>query len=80
MAEVPEVEILVRGLREAVVGRTFRDVIVLQDAAVRFPSILEFSTLLKGRTVLDAARRAKYLLMPLTGDLLLSVHLMLWGH
>ncbi|MEO6725175.1 MAG: DNA-formamidopyrimidine glycosylase family protein, partial [Blastocatellia bacterium] len=79
MAEVPEVEILTRDLREAVVGRTFHDLIVLQDAAVRFPSVPEFSALLKGRTVLDASRRAKYMLMPLSDDLTLSVHLMLWG-
>ncbi|MEP7336875.1 MAG: DNA-formamidopyrimidine glycosylase family protein [Acidobacteriota bacterium] len=79
MAEVPEVEILVQGLREAVVGRTFRNVIVLQNTAVRYPSVLEFSTLLKGRTLLDAFRRAKYMMMPLSGDLTLAVHLMLWG-
>lgn len=79
MAEIPEVEILVQGLREAVVGRTFRHVNVLLDAAVRFPAVPEFSTLLTGRTVMDAFRRAKYMLMPLSDDLTLSVHLMLWG-
>ncbi|MDQ3009663.1 MAG: formamidopyrimidine-DNA glycosylase, partial [Acidobacteriota bacterium] len=72
MAEVPEVEILTRDLRTAVVGRTFRDVIILQKAAVRFPLACEFPTLLKGRTVLDATRRAKYMLMPLSDDLTLS--------
>lgn len=79
MAEVPEVEILVRDLGEAVVGRTIRSVNVLMDAAVRFPSVAEFSALLPERTVTGAQRRAKYILLPLADDLTLAVHLMLWG-
>src|SRR5512139_322003 len=79
MAEVPEVEIIVRDLREAVVGRTIRSAEVLQPAAVRFPTVDEFISLLADRTVLDARRRAKYILLPLSGDLLLVVHFALWG-
>jgi formamidopyrimidine-DNA glycosylase len=79
MAEVPEVEILVRDLNEAVVGRTIQSVNVRLEAAVRFPTVIEFSTLLRDRTVTGAQRRAKYILMPLADDLTLAVHLMLWG-
>ncbi len=79
MAEVPEVEIIVRDLREAMVGRTIRTAEVIQPAAVRFPTVDEFTTLLKDRTILDAQRRAKYILLPLSGDLLLAVHFALWG-
>jgi formamidopyrimidine-DNA glycosylase len=79
MAEVPEVEILVRDLREAVVGRTIHKTEVLQDAAVRLPAVSEFSSLLQNRVVLGAERRAKYILLPLSDDLVLAVHLMLWG-
>ncbi|HZS09650.1 MAG TPA: DNA-formamidopyrimidine glycosylase family protein [Blastocatellia bacterium] len=79
MAEVPEVEILVRDLREAVTGRTIRSVEVLDAAAVRFPDASEFSSLLRDRLVAGAQRRAKYILLPLSDDLLLAVHLMLWG-
>lgn len=79
MAEVPEVEILTRDLREAVVGRTIHSTNVLQDAAVRFPTIHEFSALLKDRQVMGAQRKAKYILLPLSDDLMLAVHLMLWG-
>ncbi len=79
MAEVPEVEIIVRDLREAMVGRTIRSTEVLQPAAVRFPTVDEFTALLADRTILDARRRAKYILMPLSGDLLLAVHFALWG-
>src|SRR5512146_81924 len=79
MAEVPEVETLVRDLREAVVGRIIHHTEVLQHAAVRFPTADEFSNLLTDRTVLDAQRRAKYMLLTLSGDLVLSIHLALWG-
>jgi formamidopyrimidine-DNA glycosylase len=79
MAEVPEVEIITRDLREAVVGRTIRATEVLQPAAVRYPAADEFIVLLKDRTILDAHRRAKYILLPLSGDLLLAVHFALWG-
>lgn len=79
MAEVPEVETLVRDLREAVVGRTIYETEVLQPAAVRFPPAGEFISLLADRVVVGAQRRAKHILLPLSGDLVLGVHLMLWG-
>ena len=79
MAEVPEVETLVRDLRQAVAGRTIRATEVLLPAAVRFPTVEEFRSLLTERLVLDAQRRAKYMLLPLSGDLILAIHLALWG-
>jgi formamidopyrimidine-DNA glycosylase len=79
MAEVPEVETLVRDLREAVVGRTIRQTEVLQPAAVRFPTVDEFTTLLTDCIVMESRRRAKYILLPLSGDLVLAIHLALWG-
>src|SRR5690349_21727566 len=79
MAEVPEVETLVRDLREAVVGRIIQKTEVIQPTAVRFPTAEEFINLLTDRTVLDAQRRAKYMLLTLSGDLVLSIHLALWG-
>jgi len=79
MAEVPEVETLVRDLREAVVGRMIHQTEVLLHAAVRFPSVDEFTSLLTERIVLGSQRRAKYILLPLSGDLLLAIHLALWG-
>src|SRR6266511_4405182 len=79
MAEVPEVETLVRDLREAAVGRTIRETEVFQPSAVRFPTVDEFTTLLTDRIILDSNRRAKYILLTLSGDLLLAIHLALWG-
>ena len=79
MAEVPEVETLVRDLREAMVGRTIQETDVLQPAAVRYPTVNEFTTLLTDRVFLESHRRAKYILLPLSGDLVLAIHLALWG-
>ena len=79
MAEVPEVETIVRDLREAVVGRTVRETDVLQPAAVRFPTVDEFTALVTDRIFLEAQRRAKYILLPLSGDIELAVHFALWG-
>ena len=79
MAEVPEVETLVRDLRETVVGRTIRTTEVLLPAAVRFPTVDEYVSTLTDRVVLDSNRRAKYILLSLSGDLVLAVHLALWG-
>jgi formamidopyrimidine-DNA glycosylase len=79
MAEVPEVETLVRDLREAVVGRTIIKTEVIQPAAVRFPTADEFTILLTNRLILEANRRAKYILLTLSDDLVLAIHLALWG-
>lgn len=79
MAEVPEVETLVRDLREALVGQMIRETEVLQPAAVRFPTVDEFTTLLTDRIIAEAHRRAKYILLPLSGDIVLAIHLALWG-
>ncbi|MBF5043850.1 bifunctional DNA-formamidopyrimidine glycosylase/DNA-(apurinic or apyrimidinic site) lyase [Aggregicoccus sp. 17bor-14] len=79
MAEVPEVEMLARGLREAVVGRRWTGAEVLVPEAVRFPAAPELGSRLAGRQVLSATRRAKHLLMPLDDGQTLAVHLMLWG-
>ncbi|MCP3145359.1 bifunctional DNA-formamidopyrimidine glycosylase/DNA-(apurinic or apyrimidinic site) lyase [Pyxidicoccus xibeiensis] len=79
MAEVPEVEIITRDLRQAVVGRRFTDAQVLAPAAVRFPSPPEFIEELRGRRVLAASRRAKFILLPLDDGKTLAIHFMLWG-
>ncbi|HEU5101738.1 MAG TPA: DNA-formamidopyrimidine glycosylase family protein, partial [Roseiflexaceae bacterium] len=79
MAEVPEVETIVRDLREAVVGREILSADVLQAAALRFPEPGEFAAWIAGRVVQGAERRAKHILLPLSGELTLAIHFMLWG-
>ena len=79
MAEVPEVETIVRDLQAAAVGRQIMGAEVLLAEAVRFPAPDAFCALLAARRITGAARRSKHILMPLDDDLLLAVHFMLWG-
>jgi formamidopyrimidine-DNA glycosylase len=79
MAEVPEVEIIVRDLRQAVAGRAFTSAEVLAPEVVRFPSAAELGALLPRRRVAGAERRAKHILVRLEEEWTLAIHFMLWG-
>ena len=75
MPELPEVEVVRRGLEHAVVGRTIEAVTVIHPRAVRrhLPGGADFAARLAGRTVVSARRRGKYLWLPLDdGDALLA--------
>ena len=62
MPELPEVEIVRRGLERGVVGRTIAAVQVHHPRAVRrhLAGATDFAALLTGRTVTAALRRGKY--------------------
>jgi formamidopyrimidine-DNA glycosylase len=77
--ELPDVETVARRLRQAVVGRRIRGVRVLTAATVRSPSAAAFVRRLRGRRVAGVDRRGKYLLISLSGDLVLVAHLRMTG-
>lgn len=79
MAEVPEVEILVRDLCALVVGRRILGAQVLLPEVLRFPEPAAFAAAVAGRTLEDANRRAKYILCSLSGGVTLAMHMMLDG-
>ncbi|MFW3169484.1 bifunctional DNA-formamidopyrimidine glycosylase/DNA-(apurinic or apyrimidinic site) lyase [Geodermatophilus sp. CPCC 206100] len=68
MPELPEVEVVRRGLAQWVAGRTVATVDVHHPRAVRrhLEGTEHFVHELTGRTVADARRRGKYLWLPLT--------------
>ncbi|SDK15706.1 bifunctional DNA-formamidopyrimidine glycosylase/DNA-(apurinic or apyrimidinic site) lyase [Nonomuraea jiangxiensis] len=70
MPELPEVEVVRRGLAQWVVGRQLAAAEVLHPRAIRrhLPGADEFAERLKGRALLSAERRGKYLWLPLSGD------------
>ena len=74
MPELPEVEIIRRGLDQFVVGRRIEDVQVLHPRAVRRHEAgpADFAARLRGRTVDGARRRGKYLWLPIGDDALLA--------
>ncbi|MBW4716650.1 bifunctional DNA-formamidopyrimidine glycosylase/DNA-(apurinic or apyrimidinic site) lyase [Saccharothrix obliqua] len=75
MPELPEVEVVRRGLHEHVAGRTVAAVEVLHPRAIRrhLPGAVDFASRLAGRTMLAARRRGKYLWVDLSdGDAVLA--------
>ncbi|MEU8105027.1 bifunctional DNA-formamidopyrimidine glycosylase/DNA-(apurinic or apyrimidinic site) lyase [Nonomuraea muscovyensis] len=69
MPELPEVEVVRRGLAQWVAGREITSAEVLHPRAVRrhLAGPDDFAARLKGRVVLSAERRGKYLWLPLSG-------------
>ncbi|MEZ5116247.1 MAG: bifunctional DNA-formamidopyrimidine glycosylase/DNA-(apurinic or apyrimidinic site) lyase [Candidatus Nanopelagicales bacterium] len=81
MPELPEVEVVRRGLDRWVAGRTVASARVLHPrAARRHPAgPVDLQRRLAGRTVLTASRRGKYLWLRLDGDEALVAHLGMSG-
>lgn len=81
MPELPEVETVRQGLEPFVTGATVRSVHLFRDSAIRLTpgGLGEFSARLVGARVTGAARRGKFLWMPLDEGTALSAHLGMSG-
>ena len=81
MPELPEVEVVRRGLERFVVGSTVERVRVLHPRPVRhhLPGIADFQAVLSGRRVVAARRRGKYLWLALDSDDAVLAHLGMSG-
>ena len=84
MPELPEVETVVRGLRETVAGRTIKRVTLNAPPSSTFVSDRlkprSFEQQLAGRTIEAIDRRGKNILIRLSDDLTLWGHLKMTGH
>ncbi|MDO8731573.1 MAG: bifunctional DNA-formamidopyrimidine glycosylase/DNA-(apurinic or apyrimidinic site) lyase [Actinomycetota bacterium] len=79
MPELPEVEVVRRGVGQWAVGRSINEVEILHSRAVRRQEA-SLSSMLKGRIFACASRRGKYLWLPLeASDQCLVVHLGMSG-
>ncbi len=78
MPELPEVETVVRGLREPLVGRTIQTVSYDRASVIHAPSPEQFIARIQGQTVQAITRRAKYILCQLDHDIL-AIHLKMTG-
>ena len=78
MPELPEVELVVQGLRPDVVGRTFTSVTFDWPRQIAAPSPDEFRARVPGQKVVALERRGKYIVFKLSSDTLL-VHLRMTG-
>ncbi|QFZ22799.1 bifunctional DNA-formamidopyrimidine glycosylase/DNA-(apurinic or apyrimidinic site) lyase [Saccharothrix syringae] len=81
MPELPEVEVVRRGLHEHVAGRTVAAVEVLHPRAIRrhLPGAADFAVRLTGQTLRAARRRGKYLWVDLSGGDAMLAHLGMSG-
>lgn len=87
MPELPEVETIVRGLEPVLVGQRVEEVKVLLAKtvwvdAVRATGMVDtgnFISLVKGKTISSVSRRAKMIIVGLSDDTSLLVHLKMTG-
>ncbi len=79
MPELPEVETIRRGLEPLISGRVVAGVGVHFEGSVKHPSPAEFSCGLQDRKIEGMARRGKYLLILLSGEGRLVIHLGMTG-
>lgn len=88
MPELPEVETTTRGLQKEIVGLTIRDVWTdlnstdkRQNDAVKNPKyFLYFKKEIIGKKVLSVERRAKNILINLSGNKTILIHMKMTGH
>jgi formamidopyrimidine-DNA glycosylase len=78
MPELPEVEIIVRGLKEALKNMTFQGLAVYLEKCLESPRSL-FPRRLLGKRILDVERRGKHILLRITGGTTLRIHLRMTG-
>lgn len=79
MPELPEVEIIRRGLERYICGEAITQVDVLLPRQIQAMSPDRFSALLRGRVIERVDRRGKYLLLQLSGRWTLVIHLRMTG-
>jgi formamidopyrimidine-DNA glycosylase len=84
MPELPEVETIVRGLRTTIVGETIAKVYVNAPPASIYVSESfnprAFARILEGKKILSVSRRGKNILIHLSDNVTLWVHLKMTGH
>jgi formamidopyrimidine-DNA glycosylase len=78
LPELPEVEMVRRGLDDLVAGEKVRDVTVLWPRIIQTPKVDAFKERLLGQTFEKVERRGKFLLFYLTDEVLIS-HLRMEG-
>jgi formamidopyrimidine-DNA glycosylase len=80
MPELPEVEVVRRGLAPHLVGRRFLALSPGEKSLRRQSPLRELQHWLPGRKITDLSRRGKYLVFALEGGATLLVHLGMTGH
>ena len=80
MPELPEVQTIVDDLNKKVAGRRIIDVWSDWKKTVKKPSFDKFKKLIKGKKILKVLRQAKNILIYLSENHILLIHLKMTGH
>jgi len=79
MPELPEVETVKRTLEKKIKGLTITGVDIAMPKIIRDTAPEDFKKIVTGRMILRLARRGKYLLVYLSGENVLVIHLRMTG-
>lgn len=79
MPELPEVETMAQDLAPLIVGARIIDAWWDWDRVIRYPAPDRFGQLITGRSVLAVGRRAKWLVIDLSDDLVLPIQVKMTG-
>jgi formamidopyrimidine-DNA glycosylase len=79
MPELPEVETIRRSLEAKIKGKTFTGAEVFLEKIIRGISPGDLDEKLSGRKITGIERRGKYIIIRLTGDVCMVVHLRMTG-
>ena len=80
MPELPEVEYTARQLREAIIGATISEILVFWERTIGHPDLPDFQAEVADREILDVRRRGKYLILDLSGELIITIHRRMTGN
>jgi formamidopyrimidine-DNA glycosylase len=80
MPELPEVEHTARQLRATIIAATISDAQVFWERTIGYPALPAFLAGVAGRQVEGIRRRGKFLLLDLSGDLLMTIHRRMTGN
>ena len=80
MPELPEVEYTARQLRAAITGATISEALVFWERTIGHPDLPAFLVEIAGREILSVRRRGKFLILDLSGDLILTIHRRMTGN
>jgi len=80
MPELPEVEYTARQLREAIIGATIRETLVFWERSIGHPDLPDFQAEVANREILSVRRRGKFLILDLSGELILTIHRRMTGN
>jgi len=80
MPELPEVEYTARQLRTAIIGATIREALVFWERTIGHPDLTDFLAKIADKHILDVRRRGKFLIVELSGELILTIHRRMTGN